>query len=163
MNIWKRIRQLSLGQLVKLALVFARKPLLISPTLKATKRTMSICDELYGGSHHKNGKENAFRHALWNILICASATKKTKNHQKSAVWAEKITVLYEKVTKNELLDQYMDLHNNELGRKWFLENSFENECKLIDFVQKRLENAKKVTKIEEISHFDDTLIYISDS
>ena len=162
MNIWKRIKQLSAGQLFRLALVFAARPLLIGPTLRATKRTMHICDTLYGGAHHKNGKPNAFRHALWNILICRNCRKRTKNDEKSANWTEKITVLYEKVTKNEILDQRMDLHNNDLGRKWFQENLFENEAEIVNFIQKRLENAQKVTKIEEIVNLEKTLIYISE-
>ena len=162
MNLWKRIKQLSVGQLFRLALVFASKPLFIGPTLRATKRTIHICDELYGRAHHKNGKPNAFRHALWNILICQNCRKRTKNNEKSALWTEKITVLYEKVTKNDILDQQMDLHNNDLGRMWFQANLFQNEAEMISFIQKKLENARKVTKIEEIAAAEKTLIYISE-
>ncbi|MEM7086688.1 MAG: hypothetical protein AAF489_10930 [Bacteroidota bacterium] len=162
MNIWKRIKQLSIGQLFKLGFVFAKRPLLIGPTLRATKRTMHICYTLYGGAHHKNGKANAFRHALWNILICQNCQKKTKNDKKSIIWTEKITILYEKVTKNEILDQHMDLHNNELGIKWFRANLFANEAEIISFIQKKLENAQKVAKIEEIENLENTLIYISE-
>lgn len=162
MNLWKRIKQLSVGQLFRLAWVFASRPLLIGPTLRATKRTMHICDRLYGGAHHKNGKPNAFRHALWNILICQNCQRRTKNDEKSVIWTKKITVLYEKVTKNEILDQQMDLHNNDLGRKWFLEDSFQNEAEMIRFIQKKLENAQKVTKTEEIADLKNVLIYISE-
>lgn len=162
MNFWKRIKQLSVGQLFRLALLFASRPLLIGPTLRATKRTMQICDSLYGGAHHKNGKPNAFRHALWNILICQNCGKRVKNDEKSVFWAEKITILYEKVTKNEILDQQMDLHNNDLGRRWFLEHLFQNEAEMINFIQKQLENAQKVTKIDETAHLEKTLIYISE-
>jgi hypothetical protein len=162
MNLWKRIRQLSIGQLFKLGYVFGSRPLLIRPTLRATKRTMQICDALYGGAHHKNGKENAFRHALWNILICQNCRKRAKSDEKSAFWTEKITVLYEKVTKNDLLDQQMDLQNNSLGIKWFLNHSFENEAEIVQFIRKQLENAQKVTKIEEIGNLEKTLIYISE-
>ncbi|MBL4662570.1 MAG: hypothetical protein JKY22_03200 [Flavobacteriaceae bacterium] len=162
MNIWKRIKQLSLGQLFRLTVVFVQRPLLIMPTIRATKRTMHICDTMYGRTHHKNGKANAFRHALWNILICQNSLKRTKNVQKSVFWAEKITLLYEKVTKNDILDQQMDLHNNKLGRQWFKENMFENEAKTIDFIQKCLRKSKKITKIEEIESFENTLIYISE-
>jgi hypothetical protein len=158
-NIWKRIKQLSVGQLIRLAWVFAGRPLLIRPTLRATKRTMQICDRLYGKAHHKNGKENAFRHALWNILICRNCRNRTKSDEKSAIWTEKITNLYEKVTKNDRLDQDMDLQNNRLGIEWFNENLFENEAEIIDFLQKKLENAQKVTKIDETQN---SLIYISE-
>ena len=160
--IWSRIRQLSPSQLCRLALAFAKRPFLIGPTLNATRKTMKICDQLYGRAHHKNGKENAFRHALWNMLICRNTLKRTKNEQISAFWAEKITILYEKVTKNELFDQFMDLHNNELGRRWFLDVSFENEENLIDFLRKELKNAQKVTKVEKTGLIENQLIYISE-
>jgi len=161
-NLWKRIRQLSIGQLFKLGLVIGSRPLLIRPTLSATKRTLQICDTLYGRAHHKNGKANAFRHALWNILICRNCRKRTKSDEKSAIWTEKLTLLFEKVTKNDLLDQHMDLQNNSLGIKWFLGKSFENETEVVRFIQKKLENAQKVTKIEEIGNIENTLIYISE-
>ena len=162
MTIWSRIQQLSPGQFIRLALAFAKRPLLIVPTLNATRQTMKICNRLYGRSHHKNGKENAFRHALWNMLICINTLKRTKNKQKSVFWAENITILYEKVTKNELFDQFMDLHNNELGRRWFLEDSFKNEEKLINFLQEKLKSAQKVTKIEKTGLIENCLIFISE-
>lgn len=162
MTIWSRIQQLSPGQLIRLALTFAKRPLLIGPTLSATRETMKICDRLYGRSHHKNGKENAFRHALWNMLICRNTLKRTKNEQKSIVWAKNITILYEKVTKNEVLDQFMDLHNNELGRRWFLDVSRENDEKVTTFLQKKLKSAQKVTKIDETGLIENCLIFISE-
>ncbi len=92
-----------------------RRPLLVYPTWKATKQTLEICDSIYGKAHHKNGKANAFRHALWNVLICQKTLKITKNKDKSAFWAQKVTHLHEKLTKNEILDTAMDLHNNAVG------------------------------------------------
>lgn len=162
MNIWKGIKQLSIGQLFRLAWLFAGRPLLIGPTLRATKRTIHICDTLYGRAHHKNGKANAFRHALWNILICRNCQKRTKSDKKSIIWTEKLTALYEKVAKNDVLDEQMDLHNNARGVVWFQENLFENEEEIINFIQKKLKSAQKVTKIEEIADLEDRLIYISE-
>ncbi|MEL6813097.1 MAG: hypothetical protein AAFP76_17380 [Bacteroidota bacterium] len=123
---------------------------------------MKICNTLFGGAHHKNGRPNAFRHALWNILIGQETLKRTKNTQKSALWTQKLTNLYEKVTKNEFLDQAMDLHNNEVGRIYFLELYDRKEKEIIDFLQKQLVNAKKLVKIEEIENNHTTLVYISE-
>lgn len=39
---------------------------------------MVICDDLFDRSHHKSNKANAFRHALWNILICQKNQKQRK-------------------------------------------------------------------------------------
>jgi len=160
MKIWWRIRQISFKQLVRLAFLFLKNPLLLIPTLKATKEALKVCDSLFGKSHHSNGKENAFRHALWNALICEKTREMTKNDEKSIIWTQKITDLYEKATKNNPLDKAMDLHNNHIGRMLFLN---ENKAEIVFFLQKRLENARKITNIEEIDLYNDRLIYISNS
>ena len=110
-----------MSQFFKLFLLVTRKPLLIMPTIHATKETMVLCDSLFGMSHHKSNKANASRHAIWNYLLCQKSFKIIKNGQKSANWARKVANLYEKVTNNDVLDEFMDLHNNQIGRKVFLE------------------------------------------
>ena len=162
MNYWKRIKQLGIKQLSKLAFLFLSRPLLILPTLAATKQTMRICDDLYGKAHHKPNKANAFRHAFWNIAIGSKTLKITKNKQKSIIWAQKLTVLYEKVTKNPVLDEAMDLHNNQLGQQWFYEVFDKNESEIANFLQKKLLMAQKVTKIEEIENQNLHLVYLTD-
>lgn len=162
MNIWKRIRQLSIGQLFKLSALFLKHPLLIIPTLKATKRAFEICDHLFKKEHHKRTKANAFRHALWNVLICKNSMKMTKNKQKSVFWAQKVTDLYEKVTQNSLLDEAMDVHNNAIGRLCFLNNMEETEAIFIEILQKLSKNAQKITKIEEIEQNRAILVYLEE-
>lgn len=160
MNVLKRIRQLSLKQLWHLSGVFIKQPFLIFPTLNATKKTMQISSELYGRKHHKNGPANAFRHALWNILIARAAFEKFQNTQKSIDWAKKITDLHEKLAPNNPLETAMDLHNNEVGRQFFSEVITHSEQEMIDFIQKKAEKAQKVTKTDEIDDFKDTLVFI---
>ena len=162
MNYWKRIKQLGIKQLVKLSLLFLSRPLLIGPTIRATKQTMKICDALYGAAHHQPNKANAFRHALWNILIGQKSLYFTKNQSKSIYWAQKVTVLYEKVTNNSQMDEAMDLHNNRLGQEWFLEVFDEKKEKIIDFLHEKLKNARKVTKIEDIDTHPTELIYLTE-
>lgn len=161
MKIWQRIGQLSIGQLFKLSLLFLKHPLLILPTLKATKQTFIICDRLYGKAHHKSNAANAFRHALWNMLICVNSLKRTKNKQKSVFWAQKVTDLYEKVTKNDLLDQAMDLHNNAIGRMGFLNNLNKTEKEIIAFLQEKTQVAKKVANSNEMEKLKKELVYIA--
>ena len=153
---------MSLGQLFKLSVLFARNPLLIFPTLKATKETMSLCNSLFGKKHQLSTKANAFRHALWNILICRKTLKFTKNENKSVVWAQKFTDLYEKVTKNEYLDEAMDLHNNRVGRKVFLSKKRLKNQEMIRFLLEMKEKAQKIEQIEDVIKFDSELVYIID-
>jgi Domain of unknown function (DUF6973) len=161
LKIWTRIQKLSIPQLWELSVLFLKHPLLIVPTLKATKRTFQVCDALYGNAHHKSNRANAFRHALWNLLICKKSFKSLKNKQKSVFWAQKVTDLYEKVTRNELLDEAMDLHNNAIGRICFLNLLAENEAKNIAFLEEMAKNAQKIASIDEIKKSNRQLVYLS--
>ena len=162
MNIWKRIRQLNLVQLSKFSWLFLKHPLLIFPTIRATKETFAICNERYGSTHHKSNKANAFRHALWNALICKKVYNLRTNKQKSVFWTQKVTDLYEKVTRNEQMDEAMDLHNNGVGRICFLNFLKEDEAEMVNFIQNKAENAKKVENLAEIQKSENQLVYLHD-
>lgn len=160
MNIWVRIKQLSIKQLLQLAFLFAQKPHYIAPTMRATKETMKICDRMFGSAHHKSTKSNAFRHALWNYLICQKVLKITKIDQKAVNWTEKVTKTYEKVTNNTILDEAMDLHNNEIGRSAFLANNALKIEEIIAFFTKMMAKAVKIEQIEQIDSVENQLVYI---
>lgn len=160
MKIWARIKKLSIPQLWQLSVLFLKHPLLIVPTLKATKKTFQICDSLFGNEHHKSNKANAFRHALWNVLICKKSQKVFKNKQKSVFWTQKLTDLYEKVTQNKFLDEAMDLHNNTIGRICFLNLLDQNEEEIVAFLQKKAENAQKVEKLDNFNKYQNQLVYL---
>ena len=160
MNIWWRIRQLKIGQLIQLSILFLSEPFLIRPTLQASKRTMAICDDLFGRSHHRSNEANAFRHALWNILICQKTLKKTKNEEKSIIWTQKVTNLYEKVTDNSNIEKEMDLHNNGVGLNLFSSVIDKKESEIIDLLQKLMQNSQKVTNFEDFVLFKTTLVHI---
>ncbi len=121
---------------------------------------MIICDLHYGKAHHKNGKANAFRHALWNILICQTTFRITKNKEKSIAWTQKITDLHEKLAPNKPIETEMDLHNNEIGRKYFLNLAMSFEEEMISFLKENTQKAKKVTDIKEILDHKDKLVYL---
>ncbi|GAA4275087.1 hypothetical protein U6A24_17110 [Aquimarina gracilis] len=163
MDIWTLVKQFSYRQLFKLSLLGAQKPLYINPTLRATRQTINICDSLYKDSHHKNGKANAFRHALWNVLICRNIFKFSKNEAKSIDWAKKITDLHEKLMKNEPLAEMMDLHNNEIGRQYFERLKHRSEEEIVDFLNGLTKNAKKITEIRAIEKHKNDLVYILES
>ena len=107
-----------------------------------------------------NNKANAFRHALWNFLICKKVAKIDKNDQKCVIWAEIFTDLYEKVTKNEILAKQMDLHNNRVGRNVFLDKKDQNLPQIVTFLTKMSEKAQKIGKNEEFSLYENSLVYL---
>ncbi|KAA3624559.1 MAG: hypothetical protein DWP94_03270 [Flavobacterium sp.] len=162
MNLWNRILKMNGRQLFRFGILFLKNPLLVFPTLRASKTTLKVCNELFGKRHHTNGKENAFRHALWNLEICIFCQKRLKNVEKTTNWAQKVTNMYEKVTQNESLDEAMDYHNNAIGRMVFLSHFAKKKDKMIEFLHKMMENSVKIEKIEDINNCQNKLVYISD-
>jgi hypothetical protein len=151
--IWTRIRQLNIAQLFRFAVLFLINPMLLVPTFRAIKRTLGVCNTLFGNEHNKSTRANAFRHALWNILICCYSIKKTKNKDLSSIWTEK-------VTKNDILEKSMDLQNNTVGRKLFLEFLDYSEANIIILLQKKAKNAQKIVKMEVFQNSNSELVYI---
>jgi|SRR5690606_10818863 len=160
MSVLSRISELDFSRLWRLAVTGLQNPLMVWPTFKATNRTMEICDKLFGKAHHKNNSSNAFRHALWNILICKYAFQVSENSEKAIVWAEKITSLHEKLMPNKALQEAMDFHNNELGRIYFNELGNDSEEEIVSFLKLKMEEAMKISRVEQIQNFTKKLVYI---
>lgn len=162
MNLWEKIRHIRPTRLIQFGIIFLKRPLLLVPVWKATKGTLKVCDRLYGNLHHGTGKANAFRHAFWNYQLCQKTLKITRDKQKSVNFTQKLVDFYEKAAKTKWLDQAMDLHNNAIGRAYFLLYFDENDGKITYIMQKLAENAKKVDKIEEIQTYHNALVYLND-
>ena len=158
MNIWQRIKKLSFKQLLKLGLVFIKRPLLIAPTLKASTKAMQISQKHYGNAQHKSGKANAFRHAIWNVLLAKIAHK---NDDASAIqWADNVTTLHEKLAPNAPLETAMDLHNNKIGRQLFSEVKSLSEDEMIQYLKDKTEDAKQISKPQDVEMHLNDLVYI---
>lgn len=148
-------------QLWSLAGLCLRNPMYVIPTYSATRKTIRVCDQKFGNTHHTNGKANAFRHALWNVLIMHRC-KKWSTIEKTAVWAKCITDWHEGFSINASLAKAMDLHNNYIGRSFATKHKDASEQQLIQLVMVLLPLSKKHTTIEEIQHHSGTLIHIED-
>ena len=159
-----RIKRLSVKQFFVLFWVFAKRPQYIFPTHTATIQSIQISEKYFLEKHHKHGKENAFRHALWNVLIAKNCFKPNRNPQDLADWEEKTTSLHEKLAPNEPLETAMDLHNNYIGRQIFLnEKLYKKTVEEINAILlKRMEDAVKVENIEEIANFPNKMVYLED-
>ncbi len=138
-----------------------QNPLFIYPTLKATRRAIGICNSLFGKEHHGNGKSNAVRHALWSILICQNIFKMIKNEEKSIHWTQKVTDLHEKLAPNAPLETTMDLHNNEVGRKYFNTVKYYSEEEIILFLEEKVLKAKEVSDTNTMLNHKNDLVYLT--
>lgn len=161
MNIFKiisRIKPVGFWHLLKLAVPHF---LFLWPTYQATKNCMAISTEHFGKNHYQNGQANAFRHALWNVLI-AKYTAKSKSQVKRALhWAKKITDWHEETFFSKELPMKMDFHNNEVGRNLFRENVEWAEEKFISQLLSMTNNAIKVNKDMKLNQFKNQLVFIS--
>tara|TARA_B100001146_G_scaffold225257_1_gene249079 strand:+ start:1487 stop:1975 length:489 start_codon:yes stop_codon:yes gene_type:complete len=161
-NLIRRIGQLNVSQLFSFAGLFLKHPMYLVPTLRATKRTMTLCNDLFKNDHHRSNRANAFRHALWNIVIAQNCFKRNKNKEKSLIFTQKFTNLYEKVTQNKALEEAMDLHNNEMGLRYFSEEKEKKVVDWIDFLLKTMKNAQKVEEIGEIQKLPENLVFLEE-
>lgn len=159
MAIGRRIASLNFRELVVLCEVFVRHPLYLLPTYKATNKTVAICDRLYGDLHHEDNRANAFRHVLWNYLICKYSLPVAKSPEKAMSWSKKITDLHERLSPNDELAKKMDLHNNRIGRELFI-RFFGKEEEIIPVLQQMTREAIKVVSLAEIEGEKKKLVFI---
>ena len=154
----KRIRP---KQLWKLAGLFLRNPMYAVPTLRATTRCLRISNKKYGSTHHGDNRPNAFRHALWNVLIARYCLKWRRGTARALLWTEKFTAWHESFSKSDPLATAMDLHNNKIGRKYFSEVMGWLEAEVISFISEKADAAQRVTSASEIDKYPDELVFIS--
>ena len=138
---------------------FIFHPLHIVPTYKATKTTVVICNKLFGREHHKDNPANAFRHALWNFLLCLEYQRVSRSIEKAMDLAEKLTDLHEMIAPNSRLAREMDLHNNEVGRNLF-KQEMGGEAEVLPVLQGMIKEAVQISATEDIKKAKDKLVYL---
>ncbi|WP_029034365.1 DUF6973 domain-containing protein [Salinimicrobium terrae] len=159
MVIGRRIAAFNFRELFVLCKVFLKSPLYLHPTYKATKITVAISNRLYGKLHHKNNRTNAFRHALWNYLICKYCLQVARTPENAMNWSKKITDLHERLSPNDGLEKMMDLHNNKIGRELFLDADV-NEEDITSILKQITSEAVKVSSLAEIQEVKKNLVFI---
>lgn len=162
MTIWDVLKNLKYNRLKRLFFLALRYPIMIYPTLKATAISYRKSKRLFPTSHGKKGKANAFRHSLWNVLICIECYKWRKNEQRIIAWAKIITDKHEELSPNLEIDRIMDMHNNRIGRELYELYKFKNIEEIIPVLYNRLEFAEKILNVEDVSKFKNEMVYISD-
>ncbi len=158
LKVFSRIKPLGFWHLIKLAVPHVA---FLWPTYRATKTCMQLSTEHFGGKHHQNGQANAFRHALWNVLIAKYCTKSAKAITNALNWTKKITDWHEETFFNQELPMKMDYHNNEVGRNLFQEYPQWPE---VEFVQKLLslsDNAIKINSETDLNQNKNQLVFIT--
>lgn len=162
MSIWETLLRLRFAQLLHLMFIALRYPLFVYPTLKATTVSYQTAKKYFPKTHSKSGKGNAFRHALWNMLICFECIKWKGDKERVLAWARLITEEHERLYPNEALSREMDLHNNRIGRELFEAADFENLETIIRDLQMKLESVKIIKVPGDSKYYEHELVIIND-
>lgn len=158
--LWQILKKLDFKQLFGLLWLFLKNPVYAFPTIFATKQCMNIAYKEYGSKHHLGNAANAFRHALWAILIIKRCLKWCNNEEKAKAWAKTFTDWHEDFSPNEPLERAMDLHNNAVGIIFFENVKDMNEAETISFLKEKASEAVKAKTVEEVEKLENKLIYI---
>ena len=160
MNILKAFKRLKPISIWKLFVLCAGNILFVVPTIRATKHCMRLSTEHYQREHYKNGPANAFRHALWNVLIARACLTWNQNEQQAMQWAKEITDWHEGAFPNQELAKKMDLHNNETGRTLFLKTQEKSLSEVVQELNKMTESSQFVDINTDLSPFKNQLVHI---
>lgn len=150
------------SKLWSLFLLSIRHPLFVIPTIRGTRKCVAICDDQFGNAHHRNGTANAFRHALWNMLIVQKSVLSGRDLKEAIAWAKTITDWHEEFSPNTPLARAMDLHNNQIGRNLI---ALQQEMTTEEMTQQLLEMiplSRKLSNLQELTNNVGILVHIED-
>ena len=161
MSKWKIIKSLNFKQVIVLLGWFLKHPIFMYATFRATVKTLRIAQKRFSNIHNFDNKANAFRHALWNILIAKQCLKFSSDTEQVLTWTKQITDWHEEFSPNEILAKKMDLKNNQLGRKWFATVKNESILKIEEYLIEKLDSAVKINMDSSLDKIDN-LVFLED-
>lgn len=128
-------------------------------TIIATYETFRISQHHFPNIHGKHNKANAFRHALWNILIAKKASFFSAD-ERVLKWTKEITDWHEEFSPNSDMAKLMDLHNNAIGRNFYLEIGKKSISEITQAMLKKTESAYIINSQSEIIDMEN-MVYLN--
>ena len=162
MSVGEIIKGLNFKQLSSLVVWFLKHPLYMICTINATVLTFRISQKEFPNIHGLHNEANAFRHAIWNLLIASKCHKIDSDIESVLNWTKKITDWHEDFSPNEELMRMMDLYNNKVGREIYRSIQTSDVEKIQAELMNKLSDAVLVSSTEEIEQVNGTLIYLKD-
>jgi len=160
MSFWNIIKSLDFKQLWILLLWFLKHPLYMFATAKATYFTIRISQKEFPDIHDQHNKANAFRHALWNLLIAKESAKFSSDLEAVLNWTKRITDWHEEFSPNKEMPKLMDLHNNKIGRNHFLEYQENSKEQIVSLLKNELIKAVQIQQKSTFKKFENQLVYL---
>ena len=155
------LKSLDFRQITSLLVWFLKHPFFMSATVLATYQTFRISQKYFPNIHWKHNKANAFRHALWNVLIAKKSSVFSNNNKKVLDWTKTITDWHEDFSPNSELAKLMDLHNNKVGRDFYLKIGDKTVSEITTIMVNESDNAYQIKSVNEISDTN-KMVYLSD-
>lgn len=155
------LKTLDFRQIKSLVIWFVKHPLFMLATVLATYKTYRISQRYFPNIHWKHNKANAFRHAIWNVLIAKKASFFSSDEKKVIRWTKTITDWHEDFSPNVELARAMDLHNNAVGRKWYLAMKNKSMNHIVRVLIEESDKAVQISSISEILE-QDKMVYLGE-
>ncbi len=161
-------------------------PRLIIPTRDAVNQANILTsDEEWGkfpGIRSYKNIVDAYKHAIWNVLIAKYVGDKKNSIEKCVNWAKKFTDKHEEGQKKPQamsladfnLECEMDYHNNKIGRDYFSNVAWTekqgtktivmapSDNSIADAIYEKTSFAIKVATASIITNYPNNLVYIDD-
>lgn len=153
-------KNLDFKQILSLLKWFVKHPFFVLATIWATYKTLKIAEREFPKIHNLHNKANAFRHALWNVLIAKYASKFSQDIDEVLNWTRIITDWHEDFSPNKTMARKMDLHNNAFGRSIFLSLKNTTVSNIIISLKEELLNAVFVTHKFDFDKCNNKLVYL---
>lgn len=163
---------------------FVWHPALVSPIKKATNKAKELTDSNFPKIIAYQNKADAFRHAIWNVLICKYIGEDKNEISDCTKKAEDFTTKHETGATKPIgmtdagweLDKQMDLHNNAQGRKYFESVAWivkvgifkvkrvraPSEEEIVSGIKGKLNSAQKINTANDTSKYPSNIVYIID-
>lgn len=162
-TIIKALKSLSFGKVWQLMRLGFSNPIFAVLSAFATIKTLNISKKYYPKTNETDGIGNAFRHAFWCCMIMAYCCK-VSSPKKAEKWCKRMTDFHEELFPNNPLQQKMDLHNNAIGIRLFLEmlkgihRQFFEPNFFVEVLQKKVKTAQILHSEHQI--LSDELVYL---
>ena len=161
MTKWEVIKNLNFKQTSALFVWFLKHPIFMLATFKATANTLKVAERKFPKIHGAHNRANAFRHALWNVLIAKECNKFSNSLNEVLNWTKLITDWHEEFAPNAPLEKFMDLHNNAFGRKIFTILKDKSAAEIINTLILKMNTAVKISEISKIEEINN-LVFLED-
>ncbi|MGB4414841.1 MAG: hypothetical protein WBI53_08150 [Paludibacter sp.] len=165
---------------------FVWHPTFAKPIKKATEKASELTNSNFPQINAYQNKADAFRHTIWNVLICKYigednnkisdctnvANDFTTKHETGAIKPSNMT------DTDWERDKQMDLHNNEQGRNYFVSVAWirnhktwfytlkrvaaPSEDEIATGIKNKLNSAKKMSTANDANNYPSNIVYIID-